>query len=62
VWDRSLYNLLDKPGNPIRCIVKDKAQRQTYFENMSRAMATLCNGSEAIVMDQNYKNVYMKSI
>lgn len=62
MWDRSLYILDDVEDNPIRCIAKDDGQRRTYFENMSRAMATMCDGPQADVMDHDIHNVYMDSI
>ncbi|KAI1735338.1 hypothetical protein F4680DRAFT_453031 [Xylaria scruposa] len=62
MWDRSLYILNDVDGNPLRCIGKNDGQRLTYFENMSRAMATLCPGPDADVMDRDIHNVYLESI
>ncbi|KAJ2979247.1 hypothetical protein NUW58_g2832 [Xylaria curta] len=62
MWDRSLYILNDVDDNPLRCIGNDNGQRRTYFENMSRAMATLCDGPFAAVMDRDIQNVFLGSI
>ncbi|KAI0861795.1 hypothetical protein F4860DRAFT_159330 [Xylaria cubensis] len=62
MWDRSLCILDDVDDNPLRCIAKDDGQRLPYFENMSRATATLCSGSDAGVMDHDIHNVFLGGI
>jgi hypothetical protein len=41
--------------------MQDKAKRQTYFENMSMTMATMCD-TFATVMDKNVNDVLMSGI
>jgi len=60
MWDASLYNDEQVDTNSLRCILltdkgKNTPDRQTYFENMSRAMAIQCAVS-ATVMDKDPKN------
>ncbi|KAH8659881.1 hypothetical protein BX600DRAFT_438114 [Xylariales sp. PMI_506] len=62
MWDTSLYND-DKNDqqNKLRTIMGSDTQRQTYFENMSRAMAHMCSGT-AEVMDYSWPMVKMDRI
>lgn len=48
--------------NPLRCIFLDNDNRPTYFSAMSQAMATLCPGPNAYVMDINPEEVYLCGI
>ncbi|KAH8653763.1 hypothetical protein BX600DRAFT_440819 [Xylariales sp. PMI_506] len=62
MWATSLYNQVTSDlQNPLRGIFASDSQRQTYFENMSRAMAQLCSG-EAEVMVSAYPAVTMTGI
>jgi hypothetical protein len=57
IWSCSLYNGdVHDTENPLRCIFKDEHNRLTYFENMSRAMALLCDTS-ANVMTKDPKEI-----
>ncbi len=40
-----MYNNRPTLDNPLRCIFDDKDLRNTYFENMSRAFATIARSS-----------------
>lgn len=62
MWAREQYILDDVESNPLRCIANDETQRRQYFSEMSRAMATMCEGPQACVMDRDIENVYMDSI
>ena len=55
MWPKEYYNgnTADE-DNPLRCIMNDKKEggdRQIYFENMSRAMATVCSVSATVMTD-----------
>ena len=43
IWPCNLYRGTNTTDNPLRCIFKNESQRTIYFENMSRAMAMLCD-------------------
>jgi hypothetical protein len=62
MWATSLRILDDVDSNPIRCSAKNHTQLSTYFENISRAMAIICNGLDAFIMDLDIHDVYMSSI
>ncbi|KAI9765325.1 MAG: hypothetical protein M1839_005525 [Geoglossum umbratile] len=61
IWPCNLYDKDDDPNNPVRCILKDDNLKLTYFENMSRAMAMLCN-TFATVMTNDPKKVPLTGI
>ncbi|KAF8241422.1 hypothetical protein K440DRAFT_642771 [Wilcoxina mikolae CBS 423.85] len=56
IWPCGLYNGDLKDDNPLRCIFKSNTVRTTYFENMSRAMAKLCD-KFATVMTKDIHNI-----
>ena len=45
VWPCSFYSNSSAPDNPLRTIMSEPYTRLTYFENMSRAFAELCDQS-----------------
>lgn len=48
-------------NNPLRGIFGSLATRRTYFENMSRAFATLCD-TKALLMTDNINDVKLDGI
>lgn len=58
MWEGWLYNSDEQDlNNRLRCIFGNSCDRNQYFTSMSAAMATLCKGPNAFVMDRNPKQV-----
>jgi len=43
MWPKSQYVKTQTTSNPMRCIMQTPDWRQTYFENMSQAVAEMCS-------------------
>ncbi|KAI9770479.1 MAG: hypothetical protein M1839_003194 [Geoglossum umbratile] len=56
IWPCNLYRGDNATTNPLRCIFDNEALRTLYFENMSRAMAMLCDVS-ATVMTKDVNHI-----
>ncbi|RYP05530.1 hypothetical protein DL765_009819 [Monosporascus sp. GIB2] len=52
MWNSALYDKRQIKSNPLRCIMQKKEDRNVYFQNMSTAMATMCDVF-ATVMDKS---------
>ncbi|KAI9857993.1 MAG: hypothetical protein M1813_007963 [Trichoglossum hirsutum] len=51
IWECKYYNGdLNDVDNPLRCIFSNSAEKLTYFENMSRAMALTCTGDTTVMV------------
>jgi hypothetical protein len=58
MWDIGYYDRdLKDESNALRCIMADEDKRQTYFENMSRAMALKCSDIALVMSAQKLSEV-----
>jgi hypothetical protein len=56
MWQPWLYRKTQVKSNPLRCIMQTPADRATFFENMSQAVAEQCSVF-ATVMTKDVNNI-----